>query len=72
MEALNVNKLLSKLVLAEKQQLCPECGARMTEFDRRRENGAIFVWYRCSRDDCAGQWLQKMSLGLPELASQVV
>ena len=40
-----------------KQQLCPECGAIMIEEDRLRENGLLFIWYTCSKDDCEGKWL---------------
>ena len=43
------------------KELCPVCSARMTEVHRRRENGAWFVWYECSRSSCDGQWLQKIS-----------
>jgi len=39
---------------------CYECGAKMTEIERRKENGALFVWYQCSRRGCDGQWLQKI------------
>lgn len=39
---------------------CPDCGAAMTESQRCRENESLFVWYRCSQNDCDGQWLQKM------------
>ncbi len=52
-------ELMQRIMLAKYQQLCPECGARMTESDRVCENGMIFVWYRCSKHDCSGQWLQK-------------
>lgn len=41
------------------EKRCPECGDKMTETDRRNENGALFVWYECSRNDCDGQWLEK-------------
>ena len=43
------------------KEFCPKCSASMTEVDRRRENGAWFVWYECSRSSCDGQWLQKIS-----------
>jgi hypothetical protein len=49
-------------------QRCPECGNRMAEVERRDENGVLFVWYECSRDDCDGQWLKKTmqeSLDIP-------
>lgn len=52
--------LVLRTAQAKYQQLCPECGAKMTEADRVCENGMIFVWYRCSKDACTGQWLQKM------------
>ena len=42
------------------QKRCPECGAKMIEVDRCNENGALFVWHECSRDNCNGQWLQKI------------
>jgi hypothetical protein len=41
------------------QQFCPECGAPMKEADRLYENGAIYIWYECSENDCNGSWLQK-------------
>jgi hypothetical protein len=52
-------KLISRIARAKYEQLCPECGAKMTEAERVCENGIVFVWYRCSMDECAGQWLQK-------------
>ncbi len=52
-------KLVSRIARAKYQQLCPECGSKMTETDRVCEDGMVFVWYRCSRDLCTGQWLQK-------------
>jgi len=41
------------------EQLCPECGAAMVELDRRMEDGAVFIWYTCTREECTGQWLAK-------------
>jgi hypothetical protein len=41
------------------EEFCPECGASMVEYDRRMEDGAVFIWYECSREDCNGQWLAK-------------
>ncbi len=52
-------ELISRIARAKYEQLCPECGAKMTEAERVCENGMTFVWYRCSKDACAGQWLQK-------------
>ena len=34
----------------------------MTEFDRLTEDGAVFIWYACSRENCTGQWLTKKAL----------
>ena len=42
------------------QKHCPECGCLMKEVHRCNENGAVFVWYECERNDCNGQWLQKI------------
>ncbi|MCD6394264.1 MAG: hypothetical protein J7M40_12250 [Planctomycetes bacterium] len=42
------------------QRNCPECGGKMMEVDRCHENGMLFVWHECNREDCNGQWLQKI------------
>lgn len=60
----SLNGFPTKFREALNSQFCPECGARMTEVDRCRENEALFVWYDCSRKDCDGHWLQKISLGI--------
>jgi hypothetical protein len=52
-------KLFSRIMRAKCEHLCPECGTKMTETNRVCENGIIFMWYRCSNNDCNGQWLQK-------------
>lgn len=52
-------KLVSRIFGARTNGLCPECGAAMSESERVLENGAVFVWYNCNRDNCSGQWLQK-------------
>ncbi len=44
------------------ERLCPECGAPMIEFDRQAEDGAMFIWYSCTRQGCTGQWLTKRAL----------
>ena len=41
---------------------CPKCGAAIVEFDRLTEDGAVFIWYACTREDCTGQWLSKRVL----------
>lgn len=43
----------------EEELVCPECGATMVEFDKLTEDGAVFIWYTCTREDCSGQWLTK-------------
>ena len=50
-----VNEALTRNI----EEVCPECGASMVEFDRRMEDGAVFIWYACTREDCTGQWLAK-------------
>ena len=57
----NSDRLIAKFQQAQNQKVCPKCGARMVEVDRRSEGGALFVWYECSRNNCDGQWLQKIS-----------
>lgn len=57
----SLNGFSTKFCQALNSQFCPECGSRMTEVERRRENGVLFVWYDCSRKDCEGHWLQKTS-----------
>ena len=44
------------------ERCCPECGAAMMEFDRLTEDGAVFIWYACTRDGCTGQWLTKRAM----------
>jgi hypothetical protein len=51
----------------EVERLCPECGAAMAEFDRLAEDGAVFIWYACTREDCTGQWLSKKSMRMRSL-----
>ncbi len=60
MEAVDTNKLLPWFIRAEQEQLCPECGAKMTEMDRLSEGSAVFVWYKCIKGNCRGQWLAKV------------
>ena len=44
---------------AEELSLCPECGSVMQEVDRLREGLYLFIWLKCTKIDCGGQWLQK-------------
>ncbi len=59
MEAAAVSELVTRFHRAEENHLCPECGDEMIEIDRMNTNGHVFLWYKCSRENCAGQWLQK-------------
>ena len=60
MKKIDRNRLNKRFEKAENHHLCPECGTKMTEAERADEGNAVFIWYECSRDNCAGQWLQKI------------
>ncbi len=62
MELSNTGSMTGESVNTEVERLCPECGATMVEFDRQMEDGAVFIWYTCTREDCTGQWLSKKVL----------
>lgn len=62
MELPNTSSMVRERTEEEAERLCPECGAAMVEFDRLTENGAVFIWYACTREDCTGQWLSKKVL----------
>jgi hypothetical protein len=62
MELPNASSGTGQGLQVDVERLCPECGAPMTEFDRLTEDGAVFIWYACTRDDCTGQWLSKKVL----------
>ncbi|MDO8302523.1 MAG: hypothetical protein Q7T18_04700 [Sedimentisphaerales bacterium] len=51
---------------------CPECKGRMEEADRRDENDTLFIWYKCRRPDCRGQWLKKIPLMKEQAVGQGV
>ena len=70
MEAVETNKTLPWFVRAEQEQLCPECGARMAEMDRLNEGNAAYVWYKCAKDNCNGQWLAKVPRPSYEISSR--
>jgi hypothetical protein len=48
-----------KFQSAEKRGLCPICGEVMKEVDRMKEGQCFFIWFKCGRENCDGQWLQK-------------
>jgi hypothetical protein len=61
MKLSNANRLADKdrAMDMDVEHLCPECGAPMVEVDRLEEDGAVFIWYSCTRECCTGQWLAK-------------
>ena len=42
-----------------KQPACPDCGERMVEVERVKEERYFYIWYECARQNCNGQWLEK-------------
>jgi hypothetical protein len=62
MELSHLNSMTGQALQGEVERICPECGAPMVEFDRLTEDGAVFIWYACTRVDCTGQWLSKKAL----------
>ena len=62
MELSNTGSMTGPSLQVDTERLCPECGAAMVEFDRLTEDGAMFIWYACTHEDCAGQWLSKKVL----------
>jgi len=58
----NMSSGIGQDLQVDVERLCPECGAPMAEFDRLTEDGAVFIWYACTRDECTGQWLSKKVL----------
>ena len=64
--------LLSRFQRTANRQLCPECGASMTLIYWGKENGTLFAWYNCDRDNCKSQWLKKISNASPSDLKKVV
>jgi len=62
MESSNTSSVMGAILHVDIERLCPECGATMVEFDRLTEDGAVFIWYACTQEDCTGQWLSKKAL----------
>ena len=54
------NKFSPKYLNASNEHFCPKCGSNLMEADRCNENQSLYVWYKCSRNNCDGQWLQKI------------
>jgi hypothetical protein len=42
----------------------------MTEMDSLTEGSATFVWYKCIKDNCSGQWLAKIPRPYYEISSE--
>ncbi len=61
MSTCNMKGISIRFCQAPDQKRCPECGDKMIEVNRCNENGVLFVWHECSRNNCDGQWLQKIS-----------
>ncbi len=59
MRLLDADSMVIDRPTTDIEQLCPECGAAMVEYDRRMEDGAVFIWYTCSREECMGRYLAK-------------
>jgi len=53
---------ITKFQSAEKRGLCPVCGEVMKEVDRMKEGHCFFIWFKCGRENCDGQWLQKQPI----------
>jgi hypothetical protein len=49
----------NKFNRAEELGLCPECGAVMNEMERLRADLYTFIWFKCSKNGCEGQWLKR-------------
>ena len=49
----------AKFDCADELGLCPECGAVMSEIDRLNESAYTYIWLKCSKSGCDGQWLQR-------------
>lgn len=62
MELSNTSSMMDESLDVDVERLCPECGAMMAEFDKLTEDGAVFIWYACTREECTGQWLSKKAL----------
>ncbi len=59
MRLVDASSAVDERPITDFEQSCPECGAAMVEVDRRMEDGAVFIWYACTREECTGQRLAK-------------
>lgn len=56
---IETDTMSSKFYCADELGFCPKCGAVMNEVDLLTEGECIYIWLKCSKSDCDGQWLQK-------------
>lgn len=59
MKLADESRVVDEELTMNREEVCPECGASMIESDRRMKDGAVFIWYECTREECTGQWLTK-------------
>jgi ribosomal protein S27AE len=62
MELWKAGTLAVENAVVNSERLCPKCGAAMAELDRQSQDGAVLIWYSCTREGCTGQWLAKRAL----------
>jgi hypothetical protein len=62
MQLANGGVFVAEPPMVEGRPQCPECGATMVELDRLSEDGAVFIWYACAREECTGQSMSKKAL----------
>ena len=72
MEIVKTSRMLGRITRVVNHQICPECGAKMTEMDRVCEGNYFFVWYKCGKTGCCGQWLAKIPRPFQEINSEKV
>lgn len=64
METTSIEMSAATLRNTTNTRLCPECGRIMTETDRLRENGSLYIWYKCTGNYCDGTWLSEIPFRL--------
>jgi uncharacterized protein YbaR (Trm112 family) len=51
--------MIAEKTRVEIEQACPDCNGMLKVVEQVNENGVSFVWYKCARADCSGQWLER-------------
>jgi hypothetical protein len=41
------------------EKSCPDCRSVLREVERINENDISFIWYKCSRAECGGHWIER-------------